>query len=103
MAVQAGRWGTTGAITVPAGCSLLGYNCWFRGTHTNNGAITLRNAATEGYVAGTGTLTITGCPGTQIYFVSNTSGAAWATLPTSMSDAVDRIAAALFAHTAVQF
>jgi hypothetical protein len=103
VAVQACRWGTTGAITVPAGCTLLGYNSWFRGTHTNNGAITLRNSATEGYTAGTGTLTITGSPGTQIDFQSVTSGAAWVTPPTSMSDAVDRIAAALFAHTAVQF
>jgi len=96
VAVQGCRWGSTAAITVPAGVSILGYNSWLRGTHTNNGAITLRNAATEGYIAGVGTLTITGNPGSQIY-LGGTAPGDWGGpgVPANVQDAVNRLAAQL--------
>ncbi len=59
------RWGA-GAVTVPAGVSVLAYNSFLRGTITNNGSVTLRNSTMEGYVAGTGTLSIVGQPASQV-------------------------------------
>jgi len=65
VAINGCRWGNA-AVTLPAGVSILAYNSFMRGTHTNNGAITLHNASVEGYTAGTGTLTITGQPASLI-------------------------------------
>jgi hypothetical protein len=62
VAPQACRWGAAGAVTVPAGLTLLAYDSFVRGTHTNNGVVTLRNSHVEGYVAGTGSMTFTGTP-----------------------------------------
>jgi hypothetical protein len=102
VATQACRWGAAGPSTVPAGLSLLAYDSWVRGTLTNNGSITLRNSATEGYVAGTGTLTITGNPGTQVFFAPAGSAGLghWVGAdPANLNEAVDRLAVALVART----
>lgn len=103
VAPQGCRWGSTAALTVPAGVSILAYNTWLRGTHTNNGTITLRNGNVEGYVAGIGTLVFTANTGTQVHFAPVGSVGSWGGPgnPASLSDAVDRVAAALVAHTGI--
>lgn len=56
VAPNGSRWGS-GAVTVPSGVTILAHNSVLRGTHTNNGVITLRNSTVQGYTVGTGSIT----------------------------------------------
>lgn len=82
VALNGCRWGS-GAVTVPAGVSVLAYASYLRGVVTNNGAITLRSATMQGYVAGTGTLTLNQ-PASQY---ANDSGV----VGTTVKDALDTL------------
>jgi len=80
VAVNGCRWGS-GAVAVPAGLSIIAYNSALRGTITNNGAVTLRGATMQGYVAGIGSLTLSQ-PASQVGNDSAVPG-------TSAKDALD--------------
>lgn len=89
------RWGSA-AITIPAGVSILAYNSYLRGTVTNNGSVTLRNSCMDGYISGTGTLNLNGQKGSYIGYTAANPGN-WATQPVDVNEAIDRLAAAIFA------
>jgi len=54
VAIFSPKLGTTsGAITIPAYCSVVAYSALLRGNWTNNGTLNLKNSMTENAVAGT--------------------------------------------------
>lgn len=88
LAVTGSRWGVNSAVSVPAGVTIYAYNTFLRGTHTNNGAIVLRSGSTiESYVAGTGTLTITGNDSKFQYYNNSVSGLT----ATNVNSAIDEV------------
>ncbi len=90
LAVTGSRWGVNSAVSIPAGVTIYAYNTFLRGTHTNNGAITLRSGSTiEGYVAGTGTLTITGNDGKFQYYDNTESGLTATDLSSAINEVFD--------------
>lgn len=61
LALTGCRWGLNVPVTVPFGTTIYAYFTFLRGATTNNGNVFLRGGSTfENYVAGTGTLDITG-------------------------------------------
>jgi hypothetical protein len=84
VAVIGSRWGSNTAITIPNGLTIYAYSSFIRGTVTNNGSVVLRASTVETYVAGTGSLTITAQPASQIKNDSSVTGA-------TVKDALDNL------------
>lgn len=86
--------GSAGVYTIPAGCNMSLYSSVLRGTWTNNGALALKNAQLENALAGTAPV-FTANKSIYVNY-SSTTPAHWATAPTNVNSAVDRLAAAIF-------
>lgn len=91
-AIVGSRWGASGSITLPANVTLYVYNSFLRGTTTNNGSIYLRGGSTlEGYVAGTGSLTLTGNDCKYYYYDNSTSGLVSSTVQTAIDETFSKM------------
>lgn len=93
VAPNGSRWGS-GAVTIPAGVSILAYNSFLRGTLTNNGSITLRNSTMDGYIAGTGTLNLDDQPASQFKNDSSIAG-------TTIKDALNNLSGAVITFSGI--